>query len=152
MPKAKAEKSLTDRTTEELIDIIYKLKLEVNDLRRSADWRRETDRINESLEKAAKDWNSVTLMGHAYIVNYGYNFYIKSGTIHYEIRIKETEVQRDDIVMVFGRIASHNAHDESDRERGSMGVDTIVIEPDRILVISNKDNKIILQHSEQDKY
>lgn len=133
-----------DQTTLELIATIYDLTKEVEQLRQEKRWNEVTRRVNSSFNKAAAQWNSVTLQGLADIVNPNYNFFIHSGSIHYEIKIKEFDVKRGDTVMVFGRIAYHTAHDQESRDGGASGVDTITVYPDRIVIIGHEDGKIIL--------
>jgi mannose-6-phosphate isomerase class I len=146
MPKKKelVIKDPQDQTTKELIQTIFELTKEVENLRQEKRWHETTRRVNTSFNKAAAQWNSVTLQGLVNIINPGYNFYINSGSIHYQIKVKEFEVQVGDTVMVFGNIAYHTAHDQESRDNGSMGVDTITIYPDRIVVIGHDDEKVIL--------
>ena len=147
-----------DKTTLQLIEIINKLTKERDNLAQEKRWHDSTIMVNKSLENAAGEWNTITLMGHAYIINEGYNIYVRCGSVHYDIRIgernqfideeniylKKHDVQKGDIVMVFGHIFYHVAHDDESRQGGSMGVDTIVVRPHRIQVISRADNTLIL--------
>lgn len=135
---------MADQTTKELLDIIFDLRKQIERHQYDQKWHQETYRINQSLDQAATEWNSITIMGHVYGINSGRNFYIHNGSVHYDIRTKDDPVSKGDIVMVFGQIAYHVAHDQESRDGGSMGVDTIVIEPDRIQIITKSDRNIIL--------
>lgn len=137
-----------DQTTLELIATIYDLTKEVEQLRQEKCWNKDTYRINGRLNKAAAHWNSITIQGYVNIINPGYNFYIHSGSIHYDVRIKEFDVKKNDLVMVSGRIPFHTAHDQQSRDDGAGGVDTITIYPDRIVIVADADQNIILPEIE----
>lgn len=76
-----------------------------------------------------------------------YAFYIQQGNdlkdLYFRIE-SENNFEDGDTVMIFGQIRDLNAHDEDDRNNGSMGVDNIVIVPDRMVLMSHADNKIIM--------